>query len=253
MSKRRTRNRRFITGFTIVMIIFSAGFAIPTIIEGVNVKRNMQSYSQNNQEIAQGSYKVIKLSLKDNYRISAIVTGHNSSNYPSEYVPVVFAILSEEQFSYWYDSGETKPNIINSTYYYESASISVENLGIEDNQYHYNYYYDNDYYFIVYNDNNITISVDLDLTIIPYGHIMAVSIVGFGFALCFLGLLAKIGFTTYFMLSHNEKPKILTVQSQGKSESHLQPEERDENFCVSCGAPITKKDGNYCLNCGSSK
>jgi len=236
------KKTRFMTGYAILMIIFSIGFAFPTIIEGINVGRNWQSYSQIDQTITSDSYTVIKFNLEPSNRISAEISANDAIFVHDDPVQVIFAILSEGEFSDWYDAGENAPNIINSTHYYDNADITLENIGVN---------LDRDYYFIFYNANAFTIRVDLTLTIIPWGHIIASSIVGFGFAICFLGLLTKIGFTGYFVLSHNEKPKVLTVQSQGKTEAILQPE-KDESFCASCGAPITKKDGRYCPNCGSS-
>lgn len=242
MSRRRTKKTRFITGFTIIMISLSIGFAIPSIIEGINVGRNWQCYSQIDQTITTESYTVIRFDLETNNRISAEIRAYDAIFIHDDPVPVIFAILSEGEFSIWYDAGENAPNILNSTHFYENSHITLENLGVE---------YDSEYYFIFYNTNAFTIRVDLTLSIIPWGHIIATSIVGFGFSICFLGLLTKIGLTGYFVLSRDEKPKVLTVQSQDKTEAVLQPE-KDESFCVSCGAPTTKKNGRYCPNCGSS-
>ncbi len=251
--KKRTKNKQFINGFTIIMFIFSILFAFPTIIEGINVKVNYQSYIGSNENIAPGSYKVVKFDLKNSYRFKLIVRGENSTgtnstsngdHYYLDYnqVPVVFALLAENEFLDWHNSGENIPNIINSTYSYTGEFINLENIGIKE---------ESDYYFIFFNANPYAIDIHIDLQITPWGHILATSIVGFGFSICFLALLTKIGFTIFYTVYTKDKPKILTVQSQGKTEAVLQPE-KEESFCVSCGAPTTKKDGRYCPNCGSS-
>jgi len=177
------RNKKFVTSFTIVMIVFSIGFSIPSIIEGINVGQNIEEYDMRNREIASGTYDVLKWTIDSNVKLSGDINGNNDTDFYSDKATIVFAIMSESEFTAWYDLGENKPNIINSTYYFEQNDIRFQNLDIN--------IYD-DYYFVFYNDNPITVFVDAEITFIPWGHIIAVSIVGFGFAICFLGLLTKI-------------------------------------------------------------
>lgn len=243
MSKKTT----FMTGLTIVSIVFVSGFLIPTIIEGINIGRNVENYNVYDQHLDNGDYINYNWYVRKNERLYISISSQNTIDYDE--TPVIFAIMSEIQFNYWLSQGASTPQIQNCTLYIKQSDINIINSQLRS---------DRDYYFIFFNDNVDTIQIFVDITLIPWGHIIATSIVGMGFIIFAAILLLKIAFTFYFIKKEN-KEKDQQIHNRGNNtnnstiendEAELQP--KVETFCVSCGAPVTPKTGRYCQNCGSS-
>ncbi|MFW9924454.1 MAG: hypothetical protein ACFFDW_14315, partial [Candidatus Thorarchaeota archaeon] len=160
---------RFVTALTINMIVFSIGFAIPTIIEGINIGKNVQRYDANDQLIDPNEYFTFKWDIKSKDKLYVNMISRNATISYILGSPIVFSVMNKDQFTSWFAAGELKPKILNSTYLYEQSDLTLNNLNFEN---------DDEYYLVFYNDNTQIVRIDVTVTLLPWGHITATSIVG---------------------------------------------------------------------------
>ena len=240
---------KYMTAFTIVMISLSAVLAIPVIIEGINIGRNVQTYYANEKIILPSSYDVLKWEIKGSERLYGEIRSYNGTigefgTPDGSYMEVILAIMTTNQFIEWYDSGAPKPNIINSTYFFNYGYLDINNL---------NFNYEGNYILVFYNDNTDPISIRVNLSIIPWGHIIPTAILGIPMIFFLLGLIIKL-IVTNENIAKLEKNKKISGRSiiDIDENAEFQPTTKGNRFCASCGAPVTPKDGQYCPNCGSS-
>lgn len=240
---------KYMTAFTINMIVISSCLLIPVIIEGINIGRNVQTYYANEKVILPGSYDVLKWEIKESERLYGEIRSYNATideyyEYDMGYLQVIFVIMRDNQFEEWYDEGAPKPNIINSSYYFNYAYLSINNLDFD---------LEDEYVLVFYNDNIDPITIRVDLTLIPWGHIIPTAVLGIPMIICFIGLIIKL-IATNENIAKLEKSKKISGRSIMEIDNDAEPQPiiKGNKFCVSCGAPITPKDGHYCPNCGSS-
>ena len=248
MSRRRElRKTKYFTGLSIVMLIASIGLAIPCVIEGINIARNNYNFDTNNEPIAAGSFIQTSFEIHDGQRINidsrSFVLGGSYWNNPAK---VVISIMEEDNFTAWITDGSPVPYILNSTYYFNSSDLNVNNLRILSY---------NVYHIVIYNANAVAVELDLDISILPWGHILTISVLGFLFVMAFTLMTTKFVIAAYFNSEDYIKDKLkkrkTTTDIEDEKPTKLHSES-GERFCVSCGAPLTPKDGQYCPNCGAS-
>jgi len=235
---------KYMTAFTINMIVISSCLLIPVIIEGINIGRNVQTYYANEKIILPGSYDTLKWDIKESERLYGYIRSYNATIGEFDYLEVILAIMTDRQFEDWYDGGANKPNIINSTYYFNYGYLNIENLDFN---------YEDEYILVFFNDNTDPIEIRVDLTLVPWGHIIPTAVLGIPMIICFIGLIIKL-IATNENIAKLEKSKKISGRSimEIDNDADPQPITKSNKFCVSCGAPITPKDGHYCPNCGSS-
>ncbi|MHA1440843.1 MAG: hypothetical protein ACTSPK_03125 [Candidatus Heimdallarchaeota archaeon] len=245
MSRKMSRKTKFFTVLSVWMIFQSIGLAIPCVVEGINIARNYYNFELNNEVISPGSFVHSKFDLRDEQRINLDIrswtAGGSTYSNPAK---VIISIMAEDNFTDWLTGGSQVPVILNSTYYYNSSNLNVVNLKASAW---------NVYYIVVYNANVASIEADVSITILPWGHIMAISILGFLLIMSLLPMSIQFITAAYYnsedylkKISGNDK-----IVKEEKKAKRLH-QESDERYCVSCGATITPKDGQYCPNCGAS-
>lgn len=245
MSRKTSRKTKFFTVLSVWMIFQSMGLAIPCVVEGINIARNYYNFELNNEIISPGSFVQTKFQLHDEQRINldirSWIAGGSTYSNPAK---VVISIMAEDNFTAWLLGGTQVPVILNSTYYFNSSNLNVINL--EAPKW-------NVYYIVVYNANTVSIEADVNLGILPWGHIIAISILGFLLVMSLLPMSIKFISAAYFNSEDYIKKKLGNdkVVKEEKKAKRLH-QESDERFCVSCGTTITPKDGQYCPNCGAS-
>jgi len=244
MNRKMTKKTKFMTALSIWMIFLSIGFAIPSIVEGINIAKNYQDYYLRDEVLLPDSYTYVNLLINSkagiNIQIDSIENGSIWQN-----IPTTLAIMSKDQFIAWGLAGNLEPNIQNSTYLFHRSEIQVDNLRLEIN---------GEYFFIVYNTESLVSEVDIEITVIPWGHITAISIVGFLFAVSILVFIMKILSAAYYngLVKIKGSTGISENQEITETTSGQSPSGREGKFCQSCGTPLTPKDGQYCPHCGAS-
>jgi len=243
--KRELRKTKYFTVLSVWMIFLSIGLAIPCVIEGINIARNYYNFNTHNEDIAAGSFIHTNYGIHGGQRIDldskSYIAGGTHYDNPAK---VIISIMEEDNFTAWINDGSPVPLILNSTYYFNSSDLNVINLKV--NSY-------SIYYIVVYNANAVTIKVDLDITILAWGHIITISILGFLLLMSLTAMTTKFLLAAYFNNEDYVKKKLKkdTIVVGEKKPTKLH-EESDERFCVSCGRTLTPKDGQYCPNCGAS-
>jgi hypothetical protein len=242
-----SRKTKYLTGFSIVMLVLFSGLAIPTIITGINIARNYTTVDQYYVNYLPGEYFVSNLYISSSDRINIDIRC-DQANDTSIDLPIVFSIMDDSTFNQWVLLGEPEPTVLNSTFYTKSSIISINNLNVGLS-------YERTYHFIAYNTNSVEVRLDIDIDFIPWLSIIGVSVTGFLFSLFFLMFITKIlsaafynGFITIKGKKHQKSPNI----SRSSSNEKAKKKELEGQFCQSCGAPFTAKDGQYCPNCGAS-
>jgi len=240
-----TRKTKFMTALSIWMIFLSIGFAIPSIIEGINIGKNYQDYHLHNEVLLPDSYTYVNLIISSKAGVSIQIDSYENGTYWPSNIPTTLAIMTKDQFIAWGLAGNLEPNIQNSTYLYHRSDIQIDNLKLE---------IDGEYFFVVYNTESITAKVNIYITVIPWGHITAISIVGFLFTITILVFIMKILSAAYY--NGLVKIKGRTGISEDQETTEITDDERsvrkEGKFCQSCGTPLTPKDGQYCPHCGAS-
>ncbi len=248
MSRRRElRKTKYFTVLSVFMLCLSIGLAIPCVIEGINIARNVYSFELNDEEISPGNFIHANFNLKESQRINIdIRSGYEGGVWYLNPAKVIISIMNESNFTDWIADGSPIPAILNSTIYFNSSELSVNNLIVP--RY-------NTSYIVIYNANAAAIEVDVDFTILPWGHILTISIVGFLLVMSLSIMTIKFVAAAYFNSEDYIKEKLKknkTATTTDENKTVKIHEETGERFCVSCGAPLTPKDGQYCPNCGAS-
>ncbi|MBN1328130.1 MAG: zinc ribbon domain-containing protein [Candidatus Heimdallarchaeota archaeon] len=244
MTNKLTKKTKFMTALSIWMIFLGIGFAIPSIIEGINIAKNYQDYSSYGEVLLPNSYTYINLVISSKAGINIGINSNENGSLWNTEIPITLAIMTKEQFIAWGLAGNLEPNIQNSTYLYHRSGIEIDNLRLDEGE----------FFFIVYNSEAIPVKVFIFITVIPWGHITTVAIVGFLFSVTIIVFTLKILSAAYY----NGLVKIKGTTGIGNSQetNEITSEERsidrEGKFCQSCGTPLTPKDGQYCPHCGAS-
>jgi hypothetical protein len=242
------KKTKYFTGLTIVMIVFSSIFIIPTIIEGINIGRNVTRIETSQEKITLGNFLQFSARIKEAQRINLEFTSYlyNGSQFQDK-EPIVFCIMKQDSFSDWIDSGSPEPSVLNSSIHFNQADFDFFNIQLE---------YEGLIYIIVYNNAGVDVRVNIDLTIIPWGHIIPTAITGFLFSIFFLILIGKFINAAYFNHIAVPKKKYNNRRIDYSSNNHIgKTKEKITKkglFCPSCGTPISGKGNQYCPQCGAS-
>ena len=235
---------RYLTGLSITMLVLSSCLAIPTIIEGINIVKNMQEYYNYNEIITADHFIHFSFHVRDSSGINIDLRSEEyNGTHSLDLHPVILSLMREEEFDAWVLEGSLEPEILNSTYYYYQSDFEISNLNVG--------FYD-ELYFVLYNSANVSMNIDINVDIIPWGHIIPTSITGFLFSLFFLIFIIKI-------ISAAVYNGIIDIKGRNRPSGRPQGihqdsivQNRNGVYCPSCGAELTPKDTNYCPNCGSS-
>jgi large-conductance mechanosensitive channel len=251
--RKETRKYRYITFFSVFMLCSSIALIIPVVIEGINVGKNVQVQNSYSVTISQDQYDAFHINIKDNDRIylELFQNGINEEK-------AIIAIMEDYQFDQWYNdyqNNSTSPSIDNSEYYFERSNLYLNNVKLD---------YD-DYYIVIYNANTSDVTYGLVITVIPFGHIIPLAILGVLLAFSILFLSIKLVCAFIFNLQrtkNNQKKENSQVKNEPvtdtRSTNERYQEQRttsinsDDNFCTSCGAPLSTKDSRYCPQCGAT-
>ena len=147
--------------------------------------------------------------------------------------------MNEEQMESWDDS--TAPKILNSTYYYKRAYIDVNSISVD---------YGSDYYFILFNENTEDMRLYVNISIIPWGHIIATGVLAMIFLIASGGFVFEMFKSSFFGFGKRDKAK--TQEAVNNNHQSEPQSEVGKNFCQSCGAPVSDKNETYCTQCGAS-
>ncbi len=255
-------NYKFFTDFTGIMVFLIIGSCVAGIVEGINIGRNVKTFYMYypNEIMLVGEHSYFNFEIREaarinmrfdsEYRYDVNTTDPYDENRTYivthfDPVPIILSVMSRIQFEDWAIASYPEPTALNSTFYYHRADFDVNNLQVSS---------EDDYYFIVFNDSEFNVTLDLDVTIIPWGHITAASIMAFILLFGLTGFFAKIIATAYFN-SKNTKPKRderADSSEQREEDNDDLSEDIDGKFCQSCGSPLTPKDTRYCPQCGAS-
>jgi hypothetical protein len=233
--------KRYFSDFAIFMMVLIVGSLIVGGIEGINIGRNVKSYNTYNEEIAPGDYILFNFEINEGARLYLYYDAQNLSIYNND-ADVIFSIMRENDFELWVAANSTEPGILNSTIYYDDSGVDVNNLQVP---------YDGIYYFIIYNTNPYDVEVRIDVTIIPWGHIIGAGIM----AILLLFGSTGLGVRLIHVLVYNtkqEKRAASGITEEPQVTEQLTTNKKDGVFCQSCGAPLTPKDNRYCPQCGAS-
>lgn len=233
--------KKYFIDFAGFMLFLIVGSLIVGGIEGINIGRNVKSYYTINEEIAPGDYILFNFEINDGARLYLDINAENSSIYNND-ADVIFSIMPEYNFGYWVATNGTEPGILNSTFYYDDSRVDAINLQVP---------YDGVYYFIVYNTNPYDVEVNVHITIVPWGHIIAAGIMAILLLVGLTGLGTRlIHVTVYNARQEKRARRGITEEPQVSEQSATN--KKDGVFCQSCGAPLTPKDTRYCPQCGAS-
>ncbi|NHJ87268.1 MAG: zinc ribbon domain-containing protein [Asgard group archaeon] len=241
-----SKKTKFMTALSIWMIFLCIGFAIPTIVEGINIAKNYQDYTSVDEILLPSSYTYTNLVIDGKAGINVLIRANENGSIWQPEVPTTLAIMTKTQFIEWGLAGNPEPNIQNTTYIYHRSEIQIDNLRLSD---------DGEYFFVIYNTEAIILEVDVFIDVIPWGHITAIAIVGFLFAVALSVFTIKILSAAYYNGLVKIKGRI--GQDEDQESTEIRTERRSERkeegrFCQSCGTPLTPKDGQYCPHCGAS-
>ncbi|NHJ85173.1 MAG: hypothetical protein FK734_06910 [Asgard group archaeon] len=242
---------KYITALSVWMIFLSIGLAIPVIIEGINIERNTTEFSTYDTIIDPGDYVYFNTEVRESSRLDLYIRSwlYNETLFTStDPLKIIFSVMDSEYFEQWILDGTPEPEILNSTYYYEQAHLSVNNLKVP---------YEEVYYFVLFNNNIEYVEVNIDIEIVPWGHIIPISILGFLLGVTSLTFLIKLIATSHYIEEANkraEKAAQDNVSSQAVQKRETAPRSTSSStrFCASCGSPLTSKDTQYCSQCGAS-
>jgi hypothetical protein len=223
-------------GFFVFLIV---GSLIVGAIEGINIGRNVKTYYTYNEEIAPGDYLLFNFNINEGARMYLDFDAEDLSNNDSD---AIFSIMRENDFELWVLTNGSEPGILNSTFYFDDSYIRVDNLQVP---------YDGEYYFIIFNTNLFDIEVRIDVTIVPWGHIIAGGIMAILFLFGSTGLGIKVIYTIVYN-SRQEKKARRTGGVVTETATQINTDSKDGVFCQSCGSPLTPKDTRYCPQCGAS-
>ncbi|MCE7746642.1 MAG: hypothetical protein GPJ52_16055 [Candidatus Heimdallarchaeota archaeon] len=233
--------KKHFNDFASFMMVLVVGSLIVGAIEGINIGRNVKSYYTNNEEIAPEDYILFNFEINEGARLYIYYDAENLSIYNND-ADVIFSIMREYDFELWVAANSTEPRILNSTIYYDDSSVVVDNLQVP---------YDGTYYFIIYNTNPYDVEVRIEVTIIPWGHIIAAGIM----AILLLFGSTGLGVRLIHVFIYNTKQEKRTSRNVSEDTSETEPstaDRKDGVFCQSCGSPLTPKDTRYCPQCGAS-
>ncbi|NPE08123.1 MAG: zinc-ribbon domain-containing protein [Asgard group archaeon] len=233
--------KKYFIDFAGFMIFLIVGSLIVGGIEGINIGRNVKSFNTYNEEIAPGDYILFNFEINEGARLYIYFDAENLSIYNND-ADVIFSIMREHDFELWVAANSTEPGILNSTIYYDDSSVEVNNLQVP---------YDGTYYFIIYNPNPYDVEVRIEVTIIPWGHIIAAGIMAILLLVGLTGLGTRlIHVAVYNARQEKRARRGITEEPQVSEQSATN--KKDGVFCQSCGAPLTPKDTRYCPQCGAS-
>jgi hypothetical protein len=244
LSRRELRKTKYFTILSVWMIFLSIGLAIPCVIEGINIARNYYSMDLSSEEIYPGQFIQTNFIILESQRINLNVRSYTSDGYLDE-AKVIITIMTEENFTDWISDGSPVPAILNSTYYFNISDLEIYNMELAA--------WDTNY-IVIYNANPDPIKVNVEFYIIPWGHILTISILGFLLIVTSSTMIIKFISAAYFNSEDYIKDKLKKKKAVSKVENRNVKlhEESEERYCVSCGATLTPKDGQYCPNCGAS-
>lgn len=235
-------NRKtYFNDFASWMIILIVGSLIVGAIEGINIGRNVKTYSTYREEVAPGDYILFNFEINEGARIYLYYDAENLSIYNDD-ADVIFSIMRENDFELWVATNGSEPGILNSTIYYDDSGVDVNNLQIP---------YDGMYYFIIFNTNPYDVEVRIEVSIIPWGHIIAAGIMAILLLFGSTGLGIRMSHVTVYNTKQEKHARGSNVEELQVSEQSA-TNKKDGVFCQSCGSPLTPKDNRYCPQCGAS-
>ena len=234
-------NRKvYFNDFATFMVVIIVGSLIVGAIEGINIGRNVKTYDTYSEEVAPGDYIMFTFKINEGARMYLDLRADNGS-YNND-AKVIFSIMRSYDFEEWIIAGSPVPGILNSTFYYDDSYVNINNLGVSSESY---------YYFIVYNNNSYIIETTVNVTIVPWGHIIASGIM----AVLLLFGSSSLGIRSIHVTNYNAIQEKKSPGNENEDTPETQPsaaERKDGVFCQSCGAPLTLKDKRYCPQCGAS-
>ncbi|NHJ32426.1 MAG: zinc ribbon domain-containing protein [Asgard group archaeon] len=233
--------KKYFNDIASLMMVLIIGGLIVGAIEGINIGRNVKTYYTYSEEIAPGDYLFFNFNINEGARIYLDFDAENLSIYNDD-ADAIFSIMRENDFELWVETNGSEPGILNSTFYFDDSYLRVDNLQVP---------YDGVYYFIIFNTNPYDIEVRIDVTIIPWGHIIAAGIMVILLLIGLIGIGIRFGYITTYNARQRKKA------ARGNAEEpqvHEQTTTNKKNgvFCQSCGSPLTPKDTRYCPQCGAS-
>ncbi len=233
--------KKYFNDFAGFMLLLIVGSLIVGAIEGINIGRNVKSYDTYYEEIAPGDYILFNFEINEGARLYIYFDAENLSIY-DDGADVIFSIMRENDFELWISTNGTEPGILNSTFYFDDSRVDVNNLQVP---------YDGMYYFIVYNTNPYDVEARIDVTIVPWGHIIAAGIMAIILLVGSTGLGTRLIHTTVYNAKQEKRARRGITEEPQVSEQPA-TNKKDGVFCQSCGAPLTPKDTRYCSQCGAS-
>lgn len=233
-------NRKtYFNDFAIFMMVLIVGSLITGAIEGINIGRNVKTYYTFNEEVAPGDYILFNFEINEGARI---YIDFDAENLSIDDADVIFSIMRDYDFELWVTANSTEPGILNSTIYYDDSRVNANNLQVP---------HDDNYHFIIYNTNPYDVEVNIDVTIVPWGHIIVAGIM----AVLLLFGSTGLGIRILHVTVYNAKQEKRTSGNVSEDTSEPEPsttDRKDGVFCQSCGSPLTPKDTRYCQQCGAS-
>lgn len=223
------------------MLLIILGSLIVGAIEGINIGRNVKSYDTYNEEVAPGDYMIFNFKINEGARLYINYYANNLSSIYDD-ADVIFSVMNDNYFELWVNSGNPEPEILNSTFYYEDAYVNINNLQVPR---------EDTYYFVIYNTNPYDVEIDVHVTIVPWGHIIAAGIM----ATLLLFATTNLGIRVIHITVLNARQEKRSPGNENEDAPVAQTsriENKDGVFCQSCGSPLTPKDNRYCPQCGAS-
>ncbi|MBK5114989.1 MAG: zinc ribbon domain-containing protein [Candidatus Heimdallarchaeota archaeon] len=235
-------NRKsYFNDFAYFMMVLIVGSLIVGAIEGINIGRNVKSYYTFNEEVAPGDYILFNFEINEGARIYLDYDAENLSIYNND-ADAIISIMREYDFELWVEANSTEPGILNSTFYYDDSRVNINNLQVP---------HDGVYYFIVYNHNPYDIEVNIDVTIVPWGHIIAAGIMTILLLFGLIGIGTRLIHATVYN-ARQERRASRGITEEPQVAEQPATNKKEGVFCQSCGAPLTLKDKRYCPQCGAS-